>query len=1364
MSPPRPAIGAACVLGALLLTVGEATSPRPSPLLLGCALALLALGARTVPRVVAALALLAWTAEVVARVHAHVDAGRRAGRIDAELNERLDRLERRKQELVLRTQSAAAQAAALPEARDAASGEPQALLRAFLAFEAVRADFERTESASRPALTLHAGGRVLAWSGRTNEPAVPAGAETPPSTVYVLEGTVSTTLVALAPVPGERATPVVVSAALALAARRNIRNEFLRDFDLLAGSDPGLEIRYVDARARPEDLEGFPPLDPALQGRESILRAPSGHALAVARVTAPRRPQPSKELEVRYRRVLSALALLALAAWSTLPPSAHRRLRLLVALTAARGALLYLGPPWPGPQSRLLSPEVYASDALAGSLPALGALLRSPLDLLLTTAWLLALALLALTAAAGVAARRAQRGAARPSLARTLAAAVLGLPALAGAFFLVGDAVANSSLDLETLPLLPRSPDHLVMQMALMAVMAAAALSTIALHLLAGPWPVHARQRAAWSAAALLPALLALLLWPAAFSGAPFFPTLSLAGLAVLAAAAAPELTSWTSRAGAEARAGLAIAASAVLAAVLYPTLVRFSEHNTREQVEQRYARDVAAQPEVRRFVLKDAEQKLDALRLLEETPPGLRRAGLEELAFFAWSSTELALRGVSSAIEIQDASGALVSRFALNLPSVSSLPLPASEAWREDALALELGSSVRTVQHARRLLTYQGAVHGAVHVMVADDFWNLPFLRGHDPYSELFRTRPARDRPVEFLSWDGDGALLFSSAERAAPLPAGAAARGRSGPFWTPLPLDGQPHDAYFFASARGIHALAVPSLTPAAYAASLVEAVAALTLLALLGVLVVVLVRTPLRLPTLTVPSLVRAGGQRFVRRLLLAFLAVAVCPVVVMQVLVHRFVAGRLREEFMEQARERAEVARKVTRDYVRFLRREQGPGRPLTDDPLVWIADTVGNDVDVFESGRLLASSKREIFDAGLLPRRASGAVYREVILQGQPFYVRNERIGAFTYSVASVPLQLDEGAQPWILSLPLVLPQRDVQATVADIERRVRLASVVFFVLAAALAHSMARRISGPISSLTEATRRIALGDLGARVTPTSADELRHLVEGFNQMACDLETQRRDLERSNRLAAWAEMARQVAHEVKNPLTPIQLSAEHLRRVWQDGERRGDFGATLEACTDAILKQVRSLRGIVTEFSAFARPPATELAPQDPAALLADVVRPYQAALPQGVTLALECAAAPGVLADRRLLERAIVNLLENALQAAGQGGRIAVRLRCPALERVEIEVADSGPGLDPEVRDRVFEPFFSTKTAGSGLGLALVKKIAEDHGGGVRLDSEPGAGTRAILWLPAQAASPASGTAAPAAEPAEAAKG
>jgi signal transduction histidine kinase len=1332
----RPALASVGVPAAVLVTVAEATGP-PNGLLLAGAAALLALGWRGTPRVVAALAALALGAQVSARVHAGVDATARAERTEAELAKRLERLERRKADLVGLVQSAASRAAALQEVQAAAGGDAQALLRAFNALEAVRLEMDPswTRSEARPALSFHVQDRVLAWSGRTGEPPVPDGIASTQQAVFVLEGTVSTTLVALAPVTPERAPAGFVTAALPLAARRNIRNEFLRDFDLLAGTDPGLEIRYVDARARPEDLEGFPPLDPALEGREAILRAPAGNALAVARLTAPRRAQENQELSARYRRALAMLACLALLGWGAVAAASHGTLRRVAALTAVRGALLYLGPPLPAAGSPLLSPEAYASDVLTRVVPALGALFRSPLDLLLTSAWAAACAVLALAAALRAAPSR-------PSWVRTSSAALLAVAPLACAFFLVGDAVANSSLDLDVLPLVPQSAAHLVMHAALLLALGAGGMLAAALFALAGPYPQGPAPRAAWSACALLPPAIALGLAPAAFAGAPPLAVLALHAAAALTGARAAALQQWTRRAGAGAGGWLAIVASAVVAAVLYPAIVRFTERNARQQVELRYARDVAAQPQVRSYVLSEAEQRIDALRLLEETPPGLGRAGLEELAFFAWSSTELALRGVSSAIEIHDPSGALVSRFALNLPSLSSLPLPANEEWREDPLRLEIGSTERLVQHARRLLTYQGAVHGAVHVMVADDFWNLPFLRGRDPYSELFRTRPARDRPVAFLSWAGDGTLVFSSVERPSPLPRGTAERLRSEPgFWAPIGLDERPHAGYFFSSPRGIHVLAVPTMTTAVFAASLVEAVAALAALALAGVLLVVLARTVLGRSTLTLPSLLRAGGQRFVRRLLLAFLFVAICPVVVLQLLVNRFVSDRLREEFLQQARDRAEVARKVARDYVRFLRREQGPGRPITDDPLVWIADTVGNDVDVFAEGRLLASSKRELYDAGLLPRRLSGAVYREVMLRGQAFYVREETIGEFEYSVASVPLQLDEEGERWILSLPLVLPQRDVQATVADIERRVRLASVVFLALAAVLAHSVARRISGPISSLTEAARRIAQGDLEARVAPTSRDELRRLVEGFNQMASELDQQRRDLERSNRLAAWAEMARQVAHEVKNPLTPIQLSAEHLRRVWHD--RNADFGATLDSCTEAILKQVRTLRGIVTEFSAFARPPAAELEPQDPAELLADIVRPYLAALPRGVSLRLDSGPGfPRVMADRRLLERAIVNLVENALQAVAGGGTIDVRLRNPEPGRVEIEVADSGPGLDPEVRERVFEPFFSTKTAGSGLGLALVKKIAEDHGGGVRLDSEPGAGTRAILWLPA----------------------
>jgi signal transduction histidine kinase len=455
----------------------------------------------------------------------------------------------------------------------------------------------------------------------------------------------------------------------------------------------------------------------------------------------------------------------------------------------------------------------------------------------------------------------------------------------------------------------------------------------------------------------------------------------------------------------------------------------------------------------------------------------------------------------------------------------------------------------------------------------------------------------------------------------------------------------------------------------------------------------------------------------------------------------VVVRGFVADRLRQESENQALERAAVAKKAVEDFALFQRGEAAGDELVTDAALVWVASLIRNDLDVFTRGRLLASSKRELYASGLLAPQVPGGVYRALVLEGQPSFLRTETIGRFSFLAVSVPVRL-EGREPGILSIPLALRQKEVEATLEDLDRKIRLASVVFFALAALLAQSMARRISGPLRELTSATQRVAEGDLEARVTATSRDELRALVEAFNRMAGDLDRQRRALERSNRLAAWAEMARQVAHEVKNPLTPIQLSAEHLRRVF--GDPGVDFAATLETCTQTILKQVRTLRGIVTEFSAFARPPAPVLERQELPALVGEALQPYQPGLPPGVRLGMEVAdGVPAVMADRRLLERAVVNLLENALQAVGEDGTISVRLRpAGAGARAEIEIEDTGTGIDAAVKDHLFEPFFSTKTSGSGLGLALVKRIAEDHGGGVSLEPAPGRGTRAILWLPA----------------------
>jgi nitrogen fixation/metabolism regulation signal transduction histidine kinase len=280
---------------------------------------------------------------------------------------------------------------------------------------------------------------------------------------------------------------------------------------------------------------------------------------------------------------------------------------------------------------------------------------------------------------------------------------------------------------------------------------------------------------------------------------------------------------------------------------------------------------------------------------------------------------------------------------------------------------------------------------------------------------------------------------------------------------------------------------------------------------------------------------------------------------------------------------------------------------------------------------------------------------------------------------------------------------------------------------------------MAERIADPVNRLTRATRRIARGDLDARIVTSSADELRRLVDAFNGMAADLQRQRVELERSNRLAAWADMARQVAHDIKNPLTPIQLSAEHLRRVSHD---RGDpLGPVLDSCVDTILSQVRLLRQISSEFSSFASHPVARLAPTSVNDVVEEVLAPYRSAPAGRVTMTTRLAGGlPSLSLDRTLLGRALVNIVENALHAMPGGGTLTVSTALEGGE-VAVEVADTGVGMDEDARARLFEPYFSTRASGTGLGLTIAKRNVELNRGTIGVESAPGRGTTVRLAFP-----------------------
>jgi nitrogen fixation/metabolism regulation signal transduction histidine kinase len=282
---------------------------------------------------------------------------------------------------------------------------------------------------------------------------------------------------------------------------------------------------------------------------------------------------------------------------------------------------------------------------------------------------------------------------------------------------------------------------------------------------------------------------------------------------------------------------------------------------------------------------------------------------------------------------------------------------------------------------------------------------------------------------------------------------------------------------------------------------------------------------------------------------------------------------------------------------------------------------------------------------------------------------------------------------------------------------------------------------VAKRTARDLDLLVEGSLAAARGDLDHRVPVRSADEIGAVASAFNFMMEDLRTSKERLVIAERIAAWQEIARRLAHEIKNPLTPIQMAMDTLRKTWR--KQHPSFDEILEESTSTVLQEADRLKHIVAEFSDFARMPKPELQRVD----LNEVVRAslalYQGAAPLEVELA---ASLPGLDVDKGQVSQVLLNLVENARDAIGarSDGRITVATSLgEAGDRALIVVEDNGPGVPPELKDKVFAPYFSTKHSkgGTGLGLAIVHRIVSDHGGRIGVSERPGGGARFTIELP-----------------------
>ena len=443
--------------------------------------------------------------------------------------------------------------------------------------------------------------------------------------------------------------------------------------------------------------------------------------------------------------------------------------------------------------------------------------------------------------------------------------------------------------------------------------------------------------------------------------------------------------------------------------------------------------------------------------------------------------------------------------------------------------------------------------------------------------------------------------------------------------------------------------------------------------------------------------------------------------------------------------EAAARTVTTAQRLVEDYAALQQRGAAALDTIDDQIMVLVRRAIDEDVNLFIRARLQATSARDLFASQLLSLRTPADVYRSILLDRLPTYVREEVVGNFRYSLAAAPVR--SSGREGIVTVPLTNRQQEIEQQIDELDRLVLSGFVLFTLLGAALGYWMAERIADPVNRLTRATRRIARGDLDARIAATSSDELRRLVEDFNQMAADLKRQRAELERTQRLEAWADMARQVAHDIKNPLTPIQLSAEHAQRVNVDRGR--PLSPVLDECVNAILGQVKLLRQISVEFSSFASSPTPRPEPTSVPALIEEVVEPYRTGLANRIVIDVQAPPdLPLATIDRTLFARTLTNVIENALHAMPGRGTLTVTSRTSHVASREsqaaslvVEITDTGVGMDQDALKKIFEPYFSTKATGTGLGLTIAKRNVELLGGTIDVTSERGAGTTVTITLP-----------------------
>lgn len=452
----------------------------------------------------------------------------------------------------------------------------------------------------------------------------------------------------------------------------------------------------------------------------------------------------------------------------------------------------------------------------------------------------------------------------------------------------------------------------------------------------------------------------------------------------------------------------------------------------------------------------------------------------------------------------------------------------------------------------------------------------------------------------------------------------------------------------------------------------------------------------------------------------KLLLSFLIISIIPLLVM--------AFYFRE--MNESNNRTDIESKLEN---RAERLSSYLNRHWNNDNRDAIFDRAGEilgiDFTIFSDKEFVYSTKQDLYETGILPKFINPVAYNEIINWGYRKFLNDESIEKYNFE--AFYYLADIGDRQFIIEINTAFNSVSLPMAIADTDvfmfGTYSLAVLIIILLSTLLA----RQISQPILKLTNATKAVAGGDLNYALKNNYKGEIKELIDGFNLMVKELKVSQNELAEVEREMAWKEMARQVAHEIKNPLTPMKLLIQQLIIAYKDESPK--FDDIFEKVTSTTIRQIETLKNIASEFSNFARMPKLKLEKINLVASLKNTVNLFT---DENAKIRIICESENmEIEADSDQLNRSIINLIRNALQA----GASEIILTLDSVKsNFALRISDNGKGIKPGDQEKIFMPNFTTKTEGMGLGLSMVKRFIETIGGTISLEKSSNEGTEFLI--------------------------